>query len=210
MSLSAAVIDALVAAGATVEQLAAAVKADMAEAEQRLADKRAKDAERQRRHRKSRNVTVTPRDDADAPPYEDTSTPPPPTATKVASGGKRKRATSFPIDFTPQTTGKTQAVVDGWPPGRLEDELQSFRDHHTAKGTLSYDWQANWRTWVTNSKRWEPRNGLRQRQSDTLRGNRPDPALDMWREAQRELAAERGDQEPGFGTRPALPAIQPH
>lgn len=37
MSLSAAVIDALVQAGATVEQLAAAVKADLAEAEQRSA-----------------------------------------------------------------------------------------------------------------------------------------------------------------------------
>jgi hypothetical protein len=64
MSLSVAVIDALVAAGATVEQLAAAVKADMAEAEERLAQKRANDAERQRRSRASRGVTVTPRDDA--------------------------------------------------------------------------------------------------------------------------------------------------
>lgn len=72
MSLSAAVIDALVAAGATVEQLAAAVKADMAEAEQRLIEKRAKDRDRQRRHRMSRDVTVTP---CDTPPYEDTSTP---------------------------------------------------------------------------------------------------------------------------------------
>lgn len=62
MSLSAAVIDALVAAGATVEQLAAAMKADLAEGEARKEEKRAKDAERQRRHRASRNVTVTTRD----------------------------------------------------------------------------------------------------------------------------------------------------
>ena len=48
MSLSAAVIDALVAAGCTVEQLAAAVKADLAQGDAKAADKRAKDAERQR------------------------------------------------------------------------------------------------------------------------------------------------------------------
>jgi hypothetical protein len=92
MSLSAAVIDALVATGATVEQLAAAMKADLAEAEQRLAEKRAKDAARQRKSRLSRAVTVTPCDTTDAPPNDIYSNPPPPSETKVSSGGKRCRA----------------------------------------------------------------------------------------------------------------------
>lgn len=65
MGLSAAVIDALVMAGVTVEQLAAAMKAELSEAGHRLDEKRAKDAERQRRSRLSRSVTVTPRDGAD-------------------------------------------------------------------------------------------------------------------------------------------------
>jgi len=72
MSLSAAVIDALVASGATVEQLAAAVKADLAEDEVRARSKREADAERQRKSREnrkaSRNVTVTPRDTCDTSP----------------------------------------------------------------------------------------------------------------------------------------------
>ena len=72
MSLSAAVIDALVAAGATVEQLAAAVKADLAEGEIRARSKREADAERQRKSRTnrnmSRNFTVTPRDACDTSP----------------------------------------------------------------------------------------------------------------------------------------------
>lgn len=55
MSLTAAVIDALVAAGATVEQLAAVVKADVAEREAaeaaRLETKRSGNAERQARYR---------------------------------------------------------------------------------------------------------------------------------------------------------------
>lgn len=93
MSLSASVIDALVAAGATVEQLAAAVKADLAEEAQRRAEKRAKDAARQRKSRSSRNVTVTPCDDADAPPNDIYSKPPEPSEAKASSGSKtRKRA----------------------------------------------------------------------------------------------------------------------
>jgi len=80
MSLSEAVIDALVATGVTVEQLAAAMKASLAEQGEKAAEKRAKDAERQRKSRsnraQSRNVTVTPRDTTDAPPNEYISNPP--------------------------------------------------------------------------------------------------------------------------------------
>lgn len=75
-----------------------------------------------------------------------------------ASPSSRKRATVVPTDFAPVMSGKTAAAVDGWPPGRLSDELEHFVDHHTAKGTTSFDWQASWRTWVKNSKKWEPRN----------------------------------------------------
>lgn len=32
-------------------------------------------------------------------------------------------------------------------------ELQRFRDHHTAKGSLMADWNAAWRTWCGNAKR---------------------------------------------------------
>lgn len=33
----------------------------------------------------------------------------------------------------------------------VEDEINKFRDHHTAKGTASADWSASWRTWATNA-----------------------------------------------------------
>lgn len=56
-----AVIEALVAAGATAEMIAAAHRADHAIDARKAAERRAKDAERQRRHR-SRSVTVTLRD----------------------------------------------------------------------------------------------------------------------------------------------------
>lgn len=54
MGLSSAVIDALVASGCTVEQLAAAMKADLAEQEARRAAKRENNAERQRRFKAKR------------------------------------------------------------------------------------------------------------------------------------------------------------
>ena len=54
-------MDALLAAGATAEQIVALVKADMAEREAKLEARREKDADRQRRKR-SRGVTRTERD----------------------------------------------------------------------------------------------------------------------------------------------------
>jgi len=63
VSLSPAILDALLAAGATADMIVAAVKADMVASEAVKAEKRAKDAERQRLHRlshsQSHDVTVT-------------------------------------------------------------------------------------------------------------------------------------------------------
>lgn len=83
---------------------------------------------------------------------------------------------------------------DDWPPGRL-------LEHAAAKG---------WAGIYEPDK--DDRNGTRTRQStvqqaaDILRGPRPDPAIDMWKQAQADLAAERED--PGFDseTRPPLPS----
>lgn len=58
-------ISAMVAAGCTPQQLEAVVCAHEASEQARIAERRAKDAERQRRHRESRVVTVTGRDERD-------------------------------------------------------------------------------------------------------------------------------------------------
>lgn len=90
MSLSAAVIDALIASGCTVEQLGAAMKADLAEDDERREAKRANNAERQRRfrerHKDDNNADnalrdVTARDSVtdpalSLPPNENNSNPP--------------------------------------------------------------------------------------------------------------------------------------
>lgn len=61
MSITGGHLDALLAAGATAEQIVALVKADMEEREAKLTVRREKDAVRQRRKR-SRGVTRTERD----------------------------------------------------------------------------------------------------------------------------------------------------
>jgi hypothetical protein len=64
----AAIVDALVEAGATPQMIAAAVRAYAENEEAAKTERRAKDADRQRRSRLSRNVTVTPRDIRDDSP----------------------------------------------------------------------------------------------------------------------------------------------
>jgi hypothetical protein len=86
MSLSVAVIDALLASGASREQIAAAVKADISDRDAaeaaKLEAKREGNRERQRRKReregnaKSRVTSVTARDERDAPPNEDNNLTP--------------------------------------------------------------------------------------------------------------------------------------
>ncbi|WP_442679781.1 hypothetical protein ACSBM8_00820 [Sphingomonas sp. ASY06-1R] len=81
--IPAAVLDALLAAGASAEMIVEAVKAAGRETEARKADARARDAARQRRVRSARRggrasdlVPVSPRDVADAPPNDNNSNPP--------------------------------------------------------------------------------------------------------------------------------------
>ena len=81
MTLTASIIDAMLASGCTAEQMAAVMKAALADAEAKAAEKRAKDEERQRKSRANRTVshpvTVTPRDKCDTPLDKETPPTPP-------------------------------------------------------------------------------------------------------------------------------------
>lgn len=153
MSLSAAVIDALVASGCTPEQMAAVIKADLAERDAALEAKRAKDSERQRRHRASRDVTVTNGDSVTDPslspaPNENNSNPHPhthpdnstPCARKgdpwpkpdfadaqhwsdVKANRKAKRLPNTPTAYVKFRRDLEKWVDDDWPPGRLIEAI---------------------------------------------------------------------------------------
>lgn len=56
----------------------------------------------------------------------------------------QKRATSLPTGFLPNETGHSYALQRGLD---TTAQLQSFKNHHQAKGSTFKDWQAAWRTW---------------------------------------------------------------
>lgn len=76
------VLRALQANGATVDMIIAAVEADALAERERLNLRRSKDAQRQRKSRASRRVTVTPSDNADMVPNDIYSNPPDPSLSK--------------------------------------------------------------------------------------------------------------------------------
>jgi len=63
------------------------------------------------------------------------------------------RATVLPEDFTPVLTDRAREIVSKWTEGVYERELDQFRDHHRAKGSRMKDWQAAFRTWITNAEK---------------------------------------------------------
>ena len=59
-----------------------------------------------------------------------------------------KRRTQIPDDFEPDETGTAKANESGIP---IADEIERFKDFHRGKGNTMLDWQAAWRTWVSNA-----------------------------------------------------------
>jgi hypothetical protein len=78
--------------------------------------------------------------------------------TSSSSKNRAPEKTPFPSEFCPVMGLRTAAVVAGWPPGDLDDQLDRFAAYHRKEGTLSADWQASWTHWVSNSKKWDKTN----------------------------------------------------
>jgi len=168
MSIRAEVLDALLAAGATAEMIVAAVKADLRHEEEKVQEKREKDAERQRKSRLnrglSRPVTVTPcdsRDECDAPPSLDKEIPPRPpkeinpipvcdahTREPTPIASPKAKSTRISTDWTPTKAlpEPVAALVALWPPGRVDRELDGFRDYWVSrsKDATRTDWDRAW------------------------------------------------------------------
>ena len=65
-------------------------------------------------------------------------------------GGKRpqKRRSRLSRDFVLEEADRVFAAVQGVDAGV---ELEAFRSHHEARGSLMLDWHAAWRAWCVNS-----------------------------------------------------------
>lgn len=62
---------------------------------------------------------------------------------------RAKPKTKLPEDFSPDETGLKKAREAGFDP---MEELEKFRDHHTAQGSTMANWQAAYRTWIDKGK----------------------------------------------------------
>lgn len=90
---------------------------------------------------------------------------------------------------------KSQNIIDGWPDGQREFQLERFRGHHRAKGTKMTDWQSAWSTWVLNTVAFERTgNGRGNRQTDGFDEGRQ--SFNPMVEAYAEERARRPSEQP--------------
>ena len=72
-------------------------------------------------------------------------------AAAKAPRAKSNRNHRIPSDWVPRPEEQQSAREKGLD---CADETAHFRDHHTAKGTTMADWDAAFRTWLKNAKKW--------------------------------------------------------
>lgn len=226
MSISPAVLDALLAAGVSAEQIVAAVKADAAEEEARKEKKRAGNRERQRRFREAHNAgnalqDVTECDGRDEPSPQSPPLKSPPDPQKITP------------PLTPHPVVVEARASCSFPPpdGVGKDQWKAFRQQRKKALTdraylmicnkLSGLAEAGWppgemidlaieRGWETVFEPRDQANGQRGRDADRGSGGRmggpgPSSTLAMLRAANAAIARDREDHG---GAWPALPPAQ--
>jgi hypothetical protein len=172
MSIAPEILEAMKDAGASIDVILAAIRADQALADKAAEERRAKDRERQRRHRLSRPVTVTTRDACDTPPKDNIQTPPVfPTKPNGLEPPKAKPHIKIPLPacWKPdpiKVDGEAGKIISGWTAGRLERELSKFKDNALAGNVKHSDWNAAFRNWIKKADEFDERYG-RSKQTTT-------------------------------------------
>ncbi len=70
----------------------------------------------------------------------------------VAPKSAPKRGSTMSSDWAPRGEESAKAKELGLD---LTSETEQFRDYHTAKGSVMKDWDAAFRTWLRNAKKWQ-------------------------------------------------------
>lgn len=63
------------------------------------------------------------------------------------------RAVQLPEGWVPSERNIADAEAKGFSARETQDEADRFRDYHRAKGTTFKDWDAGWRTWLGNARK---------------------------------------------------------
>lgn len=115
----------------------------------------------------------------------------PPKPSRTINKPKEARAHEWPADWMPAEFGKgteSRKVVDGWPPGERERQVEAFGAYHRARGNKFKDWQQAWSTWVLNHKKFnrDQQNGRAAIRTDELQN--PYARVVARRQAERSAA----------------------
>ena len=75
--------------------------------------------------------------------------------TEPIGSAKKRRAPELPIPvgWVPNDRNIEDAKSRNFSQQEIEDEADRFRNHHIAKGTRFRDWDAAWRTWLGNARK---------------------------------------------------------
>lgn len=92
--------------------------------------------------------------------------------------------TAFPDDFKVTPRIIELANEQGWPDPR--GQVDAFKDHHLAHGTLMADWEAGFRTWLRKAVVFAKERG---RPVQTIQ--QPKPKLDEHQPTPEQLAENR-------------------
>jgi Helix-turn-helix domain len=88
--------------------------------------------------------------------FEERGEHPPPKSGGTRSSGRRRPQTPWPKDLVLcDDMSEHAAQKAAWTYARTVDEFDKFRNYHQSKGTVFADWNAAWRTWVTNGARYD-------------------------------------------------------
>ena len=166
-------------------------------------------ADRMARHRAKRKGDDVTRNVTGEPPNDNISNPPVPSLANANS--VVKRATRIPADWKPEKPlpEPVSALLAEWPPGRAERELDGFRDYWTTRqrDACRADWDKVWWNRIRDQHDRivrETRN-VRGTAVVTLRGNRPNPSVELRRYAEAEESSS-GCSETDSGSGGSLPA----
>jgi DNA-binding transcriptional MocR family regulator len=105
---------------------------------------------------------------------------------EAAKPSKQKKAIALPENWVPSDKNTADAQERGFTMQEIDHEADQFRNYHLAKGSTFKNWDAAWRTWLGNARKFAGRNS-KQALSDTERNiaafaatNRRKPSEDLF------------------------------
>jgi len=77
--------------------------------------------------------------------------------------GSQRRARALPDDWVPNDKNIDDAIKRGFSDKEISHEAEQFRNYHHAKGSKFKVWDAAWRTWLGNSRKFAQASTARSR-----------------------------------------------